>query len=383
MIAAAVAPTSRRASGAGRRSVARSLLVATLAAGIAGLAARSEPAEGRVTAPQGVRVETVARGVGQPTNAAFDPAGGLWVTSGGNVTARSDGVWQVPRRGGRPRHVVSRLYSALGLAWHGGELYVSHVTPYRTDASRHLGTVTAYSGWNGRAFGRSRTVVRGLPTGRHRVDSIVPGPDGRLYLGVGSEFDARASRNRLSATVVSFLPSGRGLRVEAAGLRNPYGLAFIPETSLLLVSDNGRDDLGPFRPPEELNLVDTAAPVGFYGFPRCHEQGGPACRGTRRALAWLPPHSAVGGVAVAERFGRFGRSAFVAEFGSSFSRNPTGGDVARVPLDRLGSGRRIEAQSFVRGLGREFPLGLALGRDGALYLTLWGSGRVVRFVGGR
>ena len=73
----------------------------------------------------------------------------------------------------------------------------------------------------------------------------------------------------------------RVLRVEARGLRNPYGLAFIPGTARLLVSEHGRDDLGLRRPPEELNLVPTAGRVRSYGFPACWGQGGPRCRGTR------------------------------------------------------------------------------------------------------
>jgi glucose/arabinose dehydrogenase len=98
--------------------------------------------------------------------------------------------------------------------------------------------------------------------------------------------------------VVSFRRSGRGLRVEARGLRNPYGLAFVPGTSDLLISEHGRDDLGLRSPPEELNVVDVSGPAPHFGFPGCFGQGGPACRGTRRALVRLAPHAAPGAVAV-------------------------------------------------------------------------------------
>ena len=259
-------------------------------------------AEAAVEVPAGVKVQRFARGIPHPSNLAVDPNGRLWVTSAGHLTARSDGVWMVPRRGARPRHVVRRLFSALGLLWYRGELYVSHVTPYATvSASGHTGRVVAFSGFDGRRFTQQRVVVDGLPTGRHRVDSLAAGPDARLYLGVGSEFDARRSAQRLSGTVVSFLPDGSGLRVEARGLRNPYGLAFIPGTARLLVSEHGRDDLGLRRPPEELNLVPTAGRVRSYGFPACWGQGGARCRGTRGSLVRLPPHSAPGAVVVAPR----------------------------------------------------------------------------------
>ena len=262
--------------------------------------------------------------------------------------------------------------------WHGGELYVSHVTPYATvSASGHTGRVVAFSGFDGRRFTRQRVVVDGLPTGRHRVDSLAAGPDGRLYLGVGSEFDARRSSHRLSGTVVSFLPDGSGLRVEATGLRNPYGLAFIPDTARLLVSEHGRDDLGLRRPPEELNLIPTRGRARWFGFPECWGQGGRECRGARGALVRLAPHSAPGAVVVARRFGRFGRSAFVARYGSSYSGFRSGGDVVRVTLPRRG---RARVRRFATGFGLQDPLGLALGPGGGLYVGRWSRGSVVRLV---
>lgn len=335
-------------------------------------------AEARIDVPAGFKVERFARGIANPSNLAFDARGRLWVTSAGHLTARADGVWMVPRRGARPRHVVRRLFSALGLLWHGGELYVSHVVPYATvSASGHSGQVVAFSGFDGRRFTRRRVVVDGLPTGRHRVDSLAAGPDGRLYLGVGSEYDARRSAHRLSATVVSFRPDGGDLRVEATGLRNPYGLAFIPGTAQLLVSEHGRDDLGLRRPPEELNLVPTGGGAPWFGFPECWGQGGRPCRGARAPLVELSAHSAPGAVVVANRFGRYGRSAFVARYGSSFSDQPSGGDVVRVSLPRRG---RARLRTFATGFGLQDPLGLALGPRGGLYVSRWSHGTVIRVV---
>ena len=333
------------------------------------------PAQGDIRAPKGFTVQNVARGLGHPAAIAFDPAGGIWTTSARYGLARSDGVWYVRRRGARPRHVVRGLNAALGLAWYGGELYVSHVVPYSASATRYTGRVTAFSRFDGRRFKRRRTVLKGIRTGLHRLNAIVPGPGRRLYMGVGSVGDTYAG-SRLNSTVVSFRPGGGGLRVEARGLRNPYGLAFAPDGETLLVSDNGRDDLGNDRPPEELNAFRVAGPAPHFGFPRCWGWDGGRCRGTRGAFAELAPHSAAGGVAAAERFGRFGPSAFVAEHGSTIASPPTGGVVRRVPL----GGRRSDDVGFARGLRRHDPLALAFGPGGALHLTLHATGRVVRFV---
>jgi hypothetical protein len=70
----------------------------------------------------------------------------------------------------------------------------------------------------------------------------------------------------------------------------------------------------------------------------------------------------------------------VTRFGSTFRENPTGGDVVRVSLARLGRRRTAPVQRFATGFGHQEPLGAALGPDGALYVSLWQSGRVVRLV---
>src|SRR3954447_2564177 len=337
-------------------------------------------AAARVRVPPGVKLQRYATGIPNPSNLAFDRRGRLWATSAGVQAADADGVWLVPRRGARPRQVVSGLFSALGLTWHRGELYVSHIVPHATFAPRHTGRVVAYSGFDGRRFARSRVVVDGLPVGRHRPDSIVAGPGGRLYLGIGSESDHEPSPSTLAGTVVSFRPGGGGLRVEARGLRNPYGLAVAPDGRRLLVSEHGRDDLGLHSPPDALDLVDPGGRARSYGFPACWGQGGAPCRGTVAPLARLAPHSAPGAVVVARRFGRWGPSAFVMRFGSSFRENPTGGDIVRVSLAHLGRRRTAPVQRFATGFGHEEPLGATLGPDGALYVSLWKSGRVVRLV---
>jgi glucose/arabinose dehydrogenase len=332
------------------------------------------PADAAIRGPKGVKVQNVARGVGHPSNIAFDSAGRIWMTSAQYGVSRSDGIWFVKRRGAQPRHVVRGLNAALGLTWFRGKLFVSHVVPYSVSAGSYTGRVTAYSRFNGRRFKRKRTVLRGIPTGQHRLGSIVPGPGGRLYMGVGSKRDA-STGSRYGGTIVSFKPRGGGLRIEARGLRNPYGLAFEPNGIRLLVSDNGRDDLGNNRPPEELNRFDVTGGVPHFGFPRCWGRGGGRCGGTRPPLAELAPHSAVAGVAAAKRFGRFGPSAFVAENGSRIGPR-TGSVVRRVALGR----RRSDDVRFARGFRRYDPVGVAVGPGGGLYVTLNRSGRLIRFV---
>ena len=162
-----------------------------------------------------------------------------------------------------------------------------------------------YSGFDGRAFAHRRVIIPAISVGRHGLGTIAPGPNGRLYLGAGAEQDALAGGHETSGTVVSFKGDGSDLRIEATGLRGPFGLAFMPGTASLLVTDNGRDDLGVQRPPDELNLVrDVTRAAPDFGFPDCYDQGGRACAGTAAPLALLPAHAGVGGVAVTPRLGR-------------------------------------------------------------------------------
>ncbi len=278
----------------------------------------------------------------------------MWVTSGAGGPRASDGVWYVPRHR-RPRHVAGGLTTALGLRWAHGKLYVGHITtPFN-------GRVTVLSGFDGRRFRRRAVALDGLAVGRHTVDSIARGPDDRLYVGVGSVQDNRGRAGR----VLSFRPGGHAARLEATGLRNPYGLAFSGRR--LLVTDNGRDDLGAFRPREELNAFDPSGAVADFGFPGCHGQGGTACRGTRAPVARFPAHASPDGLAVD------GRRAYIAENGSSFAANPTGSDVRGVDL--------VTGTSSVlwRSPIRHDPLGATIGPKGALYVTLFVSGRVIRF----
>jgi glucose/arabinose dehydrogenase len=312
-------------------------------------------AAGALTLPASApAAKVVARGIPFATNVAFDPVGGMWVTSGAGGPNRSDGVWYVPA-GGRPRHIVRHLTTALGLRWAGGVLYVSHIT------SPSNGRVTAFTGFDGSRFARHSIAIDGLHVGLHTMDSIVQGPDGRLYVGVGSTLDNRGRPGR----VVSWEPGGHRVRLEATGLRNPFGLAF--HGTDLLVTDNGRDDLGETRPPEELDAFDPAGRVADFGFPRCYVHGPPAaCVGKRAPLATFAAHASSDGLAVK------GDVAYVAENGSTIRRHAVGSDVQRVDL-ATGRRRRIWKAPVAHD-----PLGAAIGPDGRLYVTLFVSGKVVR-----
>jgi glucose/arabinose dehydrogenase len=350
-------------------------LVVLAAAAAAALAVPCSAGAATAAPPPG---QLVASGIPYASNLTFDDRGGMWVTSGAPFKQSGDGVWYVPHAGAKPVHVIGGTLGALGLTWFNGRLYVASAL------SPVTGIVARYSGFDGRRFAHRRVVVPSLAIRRHTLGTIVPGPNRRLYVGVGAEQDALAGGHETSGTVVSFKGDGSDLRIEAKGLRGPFGLAFVPGTASLLVTDNGRDDLGARRPPDELNLVrDVTRAAPDFGFPDCYDQGGAACAATAAPLALLPAHAGVGGVAVSPDWGGRGLTAFVAENGSILSGTDAGRELRRIELRRRpGGGYDARSAVFASGFGEQDPLGTAIGPGGALYVTLWGTGAVVRFFPG-
>jgi len=160
------------------------------------------------------------------------------------------------------RHaLLEGLRQPFGMALVDGTFYVGN-----TD-----GVVAfPYTPGTTRIDAAGRPLTRFKPDG-HWTRSLLASPDGRrLYVGVGSlsnigelGFDVEEGR----ACIVELdLASGRD-RIFAAGLRNPVGLAWHPETGELWTVVNERDGLGDETPPDYLTSVREG---GFYGWPYCY-----------------------------------------------------------------------------------------------------------------
>jgi glucose/arabinose dehydrogenase len=336
------------------------VLVSVLSALHTAPAVRFPPAP-QIRVERAFRAEVYARGLVRPTALAFGPSGVLYATQeAGSVVAVRPGTR-------RPSVVASGFSeSTLGLAWRGRTLYVS--TKGRLESL----VLTR----RGRA-GNRRVVVGGLPQGLHQQDNVVV-HRGRLYFGTGSTCDACAERDSRSATVLSVKPSGRGLQVEARGLRNPFGLAVEPRSGRIYVSVNGRDKLGRGEPAESVVRLERSAD---YGWPSCWPSWRMrrlvgSCAGVKAPVAYLEPHSSANGLAF-ERGGafpaRYRRNLFVAEWGqydSSFS----GRKVVRIALRPDGSARAVS--TFASGF--DHPLAVAFDRLGALLVADWGRGTIYR-----
>ncbi|MDQ3866748.1 MAG: PQQ-dependent sugar dehydrogenase, partial [Actinomycetota bacterium] len=319
----------------------------------------------RITVPAGFRAELYARGLTHPTAMAYGPDGRLYVTEDvGRV------VVSAPRTRG-PRVFASGFDVPLGLAWFRHTLFVSE-----------QGGVERVRLRAGRAVAR-RTVLAGLPYGLHQQDNVVVGPDGRLYLGSGSTCNACVERDRRSAAVLSLRRDGSGLRVVARGLRNPFGLAFEPETGRLYASVNGRDDLPTPASPEPAETLVRVERGAHYGWPRCWASARlrrlvGSCRGVTPPVAYLEAHSSADGLAFSTGStfpAAYRDGVFVALWGQYRSREH-GRRVDFVRLRRDGTSPPDGVSTFARGF--EHPLALAVDPDGALLVADYGRGVIYR-----
>ncbi|HTK96687.1 MAG TPA: PQQ-dependent sugar dehydrogenase [Pseudomonadales bacterium] len=116
----------------------------------------------------------------------------------------------------------------------------------------------------GKVDGKYEIVIDGLPTGgNHWKKTIRFGPDGLLYLNVGSSCNVCMEEDDRRAAMLRYTPDGKFVDIYATGLRNSAGFDWRADGTLY-ATDNGRDLLGDDFPPCELDQIRQGA---FYGWP--------------------------------------------------------------------------------------------------------------------
>jgi len=268
-----------------------------------------------------------------------------------------------------------------GLAFHEGYLYVGDLRgiwriPYK-DGQTVAGTPEKVT-----------TKVADLrPKGNHVTRDIAFGPDGGLYLALGSRDNI--SDFKPGAQVFKINPDG-SMSEFASGIRNPVGIAFAPGTGTLYVTTNERDGLGDDLPPDYFTSVKQG---GFYGYPYAYIGPHPdpvwAAKdpGGKVASSITPDvlfhaHSAPTGLAfyTGSNFpAEYRGDAFVSLHGSWNSGNPTGYKVVRVHFvnGKPVNGYENFATGFWNGMGNPGepakvwgrPVGLAVAKDGSLLIA--------------
>ncbi|HEV2528479.1 MAG TPA: PQQ-dependent sugar dehydrogenase [Thermomicrobiales bacterium] len=213
--------------------------------------------EQMLMAPEGTTVSVVAAGIDRPRFMTFDDAGNLLVGGAGAGAvyrySYADGML------GEQETLVDGLDQPASVALHtvdGTEyLYVGEnyqVSRFTYDAAGPVG--------------EQEVVVPELPTGGHNTRTVAFGPDGMMYLAVGSSCNICEEEDEIRATVARANPDGSDLQIIATGLRNAVGLAFDPTSGQLWATVNERDTLGDEIPPDFVTMVHEG---GYYGWPEC------------------------------------------------------------------------------------------------------------------
>ncbi|MBE3561720.1 MAG: sorbosone dehydrogenase family protein [Ktedonobacteraceae bacterium] len=330
--------------------------------------------------PAGFRADIFYSGLSAPRMIAFSPDGTLFVAerTTGSIIALPD-----PQHTGHAAQkvvVASGLNDPTSLDFYQGSLYVgeaSQVSRFKLSADLKATD--------------KQVIVPDLPTsGNHITRTVLVGPDGNLYVSIGSSCNVCNEQDSRRATVQVYHIDGSGGRLYAKGLRNAVGMAINPWNKQIWVTNNGRDLLGDDTPPETVYALQDG---GDYGWPRCHagdivdpQFGRPgACDGVIKPLVKLQAHSAPLGLAFYKtgQFPQEYHGLYVAFHGSWNRTVPTGYKIVFVPLNEQGqvSGPVRDfatgwLQSNGDALGR--PVGLAVGPDGALYVSDDKAGSIYR-----
>lgn len=329
-------------------------------------------------APPGFKVSVFAEGLRNTRMIAVAPNGTVYVTR----RDQGDVLMLVDRDGdGRsdslPVKVASRA-GTHGIAIRGQQLYLVTVKEVFVADIQPNGLL-----------GPMKMIIGDLPdSGQHPNRTIAFGPDGMLYISVGSTCNACNESNPEHATVLRASPDGKSRTIFASGLRNTIGFGWHPRSGELWGMDHGIDFLGDEVQPEELNRIELGQQ---YGWPHVWGEGGLNPQSTppgeitkaqwkalsRSMTLGYTAHAAPmqmlfypGGSFPAEYTG----DAFVTMRGS-WNRNPASGyEIVRIRFSPEGEPQRFEpfVSGFLTDGGKTHiarPVGLALMKDGSLLMA--------------
>lgn len=339
----------------------------------------------RLKLPDGFKITLFAQGLGSPRMMAVSDDGTVYITrrdSADVIALRdADGDGEA-----EPESIVIKeLPGVHGIAIRNDVMYLCTVHElYAADMK------------NGR-LGEPRKMLGGLPPGgRHPNRTIGFGPDGMLYITVGSTCNCCLEDYPESATIVKVRADGSGRQIFATGLRNTVGFGWHPETKAMYGMDHGTDWLGDNFPPEELNLLEEGRQYGWpfvYGkgslielenYPEAFDPKTYVEKSTPSILEYQAHSAPIQMIFyTASQFPEeYRNDAFVAMHGSWNRKPPSGYSVVRIKFE---NGRPTGFKEFLTGFFLEDrlitfgrPAGVAVAKDGSLLVGCDKTGVVYR-----
>ena len=325
--------------------------------------------------PPGLKLEKFAEGLNSPRVIVVGAGGNIYVSS------RDEGTISLLQvRDGKvaPAQTVLTKPNVHGMAIRDGRLFYVTIrelfsSPINSDGS----------------LGAEARIAGDLPdAGQHPNRTIAFGPDGLLYISVGSTCNDCEENNPENATLIRMKVDGTGREIVASGMRNTIGFAWQPGTGALYGLDNGVDTFGDDEQPEELNRIE---PGKKYGWPYIlgdgmkHPLREPKSgtlddwdKSSVRPVLTYTAHAASMQLLFADRTSlppEYRGDAFATMHGSWNRNPPSGYEVVRI---RFENGQPRSIEPFVSGFllkgsdgkwGRfARPFGLAVAADGSLLL---------------
>lgn len=372
-----------------------SLAACSLLPSMACATATEPPQKLNISLPPNFEISIFAKLEDAPRMMAFDKNGALFVTlSKSNQLimlpdANQDGISEAPVL------ISNKLNAPHGLIFVGDDLLVANQN----------GIVKLSK--NEQGFSKPQPFITGLPSGGHTYKTIKLGPDNFLYINVGSSCNVCVEDDPMRATILRYTIEGKpagGLEVVgrhtslapiwANGLRNSQDFAWHPKTGHMFATNNGADMRSSTKngkvndelPPEHLNKIEAGK---HYGWPYCWGEIestqqqvqdpnflGPNnfCANTTPPAITFTSHSTPIGITFLHKTNwptEYQKDAIVALHGSWNREQLSGYKLVRVKFNNQAP---VAVEDFATGWlknnqawGR--PVDVAVGQDGALYVT--------------
>jgi glucose/arabinose dehydrogenase/cytochrome c553 len=273
------------------------------------------------------------------------------------------------------------LNSPIGLTLLNGALYVSEI-------SRVIRFDNIEKNYTKKP--QYKVVKDDLPKDKWHGEKVIQaGPDGKLYIPIGSPCNVCDKEDDVYSKIYRMNPDGSNFEIYAKGIRNSVGFAWHPQTKEFWFTDNGRDEMGDNLPSCELNYAPKAGM--HFGFPYCHSGVLPdpefgklkSCDQFTAPAANLGPHVAPLGLKFysGTQFpAQYRNQLFIAEHGS-WNRTQKSG--YRVALITMVNNKVVSDTAFIEGfiykeetIGR--PVDINFLPDGSMLISDDSAGRIYR-----